>query len=116
MPITRPTAVTVIGWLAIAFGVLAVFSGLGALAVEYLAWACALGTIAFGVEWMRSAASITAQIPRDTSPAFPSSLFLAMGIVAIVATVIPLVVTIRVLRGRTVRDAVAGGPAETAGV
>ena len=76
--------------------------------VEIIAWLGLTYNVGFGVLWCLTLLSMTQNVPRDSTyvSAFPW-IMLAMGIVMIIAFSIPLVVIIRVVRGRVVRDAIA---------
>lgn len=172
---SRPSSVTIIGWLAIVFGILMIFSGTFGLlvfsltpvrpsdqpvggvpepfvlmakifdyfgvlaavqiavatimiasgaaflrlrswartALEVLSWLALCFLVSFGGWWLYaatfigSAASELPELPAVVTTAF-FSVLMAVGIVNFVVFSVPVVVTLRVLRGRAVREAVSG--------
>ena len=105
------------GVLQLIVAVLMIWSGVAFLrlrawartVVETLAWLGLAYNLGFGFLWCMTLVSMTDQMPEEAGAfaAFPI-IMLVMGIVMILAFSVPLVVIIRVVRGRTVREAVAG--------
>jgi hypothetical protein len=77
-------------------------------ALEVLAWLVLCYLIGFGGLWLYAAASMGSVASQSAE--VPAVFFLALmgiGVFAIVGFTIPVVLVLRVLRGRTVREAVA---------
>lgn len=165
----RPTSMTVIGWLAVGFGILAVLSGVLGLTIsllvpelnqgpppsdmpapfrlmsrlfnffwvlaaiqvfgaalmiaagagllrlkawarttiEVFAWLGLAYNLGFGVFWVWSLSAFMQGIPKEAAAAAVPGVMMVFGVVMIIAFSIPLVIVIRVLRGPTVRAAIA---------
>ena len=97
----------------IVLAVVVVIAGVGFLqlrpwartAIEVLTWLSGLATLAFCWFWVQLARSLAAQLPDDPSFPFSAGLFITVGVVVVAVCIVPLVVTIRVLRAPAIRAA-----------
>jgi hypothetical protein len=108
----------VVGALQLLIAAVMISAGVGLLRLrpwgrtgaEVLAWLGLVYNVSFGTLWCWTLIEMTRNVPREAGAAGAiPMIMLAFGVVMIVAFCVPLVVIIRVLRGKTVRNAIAAG-------
>jgi hypothetical protein len=80
-------------------------------ALEIITWLGLFYVVAFGIFWLVSWITITSSIPVSEAPFGPPPMFniigAIMGCVVTVGWVVPLIIIIIFLRGKTIKDAVS---------
>ncbi|MEK6690913.1 MAG: hypothetical protein AABY78_06400 [Nitrospirota bacterium] len=79
-------------------------------ALEVICWIGLIFSVGFGIFWVASWASITPDLPVAEGTLRQTKIIniigMLMGIIVIVVWVVPIIVITKVLRGKTIREAV----------